>query len=279
MLLVCSGPDSFQALRKARELELMYREKYDPTGISIERVTLGSKPLETLAERFGAMGLFAQKRCLRVTGLVSSLKKTDWERATKLFARDPEQTIVISLEEDISPEAERQISSWDRSRVYRHMPLAGLAFQTLAQQLAREQEIEYAPELQAYARAIEGDAWSFWNALPRWKATQSLPGITSAEETPFAQSDRYLSGTASGLLAFSDDDGLLPLVLQQARQGLRVAARQPDVRMPAFAQKKWQQLNADQRQALHERAQQVIEATILQRSGGISDGEAALLLN
>lgn len=278
MLLVCAGPDSFQALRKARELELMYREKYDPTGISIERVTLGNKSLEGLAERFGTMGLFAQRRCLRVTGLVSSWKKADWDRATKLFARDPEQTIVISLEEEISPEAERMISGWERSRVYRHTPLVGLAFQTLTKQLAQEQGVEYGPELQAYARTIEGDAWSFWNALPRWKATQGLPEALSVEETPFSQSDEYLTGGSSGKRVFSDNDGLLPLVLQQARQGLRVVAGRSDVRMPAFAQKKWQQLNAEQRKTLSERAQKAIEATIIQRTGGISDGEAALLL-
>lgn len=278
MILVCAGPDTFQALRKARELERAYREKYDPTGISIERIS-STKSLEVLAERMGSVGLFSQRRCLRATNLVSSWKKADWDRAAKLFARDAEQTIVISVEDEISPETEKVIASWDRSRVYRHYVKVGSDFDAYAEQLVKEYGIEQTPELRAFARAVEGDAWTFWNALPRYQATKTLPAANSAEVSAFSKTDQYLLGANdSRLSALEGDEDLLPLMLQQARQGLRVVAGQPDPRTPAFALRKWQRLSSTQSKAVNERTRAVIVTTIAQRSGAMTGDEAAVVL-
>lgn len=277
MLLVCAGPDSFQALRKAQELERAYREKYDPSGFSIERLT--TTKLEALAERMGSVGLFSQRRCLRVTNLVSSWKKTDWERATKLFARDSEQTIVISLEDEITPEVEKTISTWDRSRVYRHFVKTGREFEQYAEQLAKEQSVEFVSELRQFAYAIEGDAWGFWNVLPRWQATKTLPSITSEDASVFAKSDQYLLGSDQDhLQALAGGEDLLPLLLQQARQGLRVLARESDARTPAFALRKWERLSSSQKQAFSKRTNQLIGATIAQRMGVFSGDESTTVL-
>ncbi len=280
MLLVCTGPDSFQALRKAQELERAYREKYDPSGLSVERLTVTAKSVEAVAERVGAMGLFAQRRCLRATGLVASWKKADWERAGKLFQRDPEQSIVISVEEELTPEAERVIAAWERSRVYRHPILTGIDFQKFACQLAQGQGIDFEMGLQKFAQQLEGDSWAFWNALPRWKATKTLPDLASPDVSPFLKSDEALLGSeAASINAFSEDEDLLPLLLQQARQGLRVIAQQPDPRMPSFAQKKWQRLPSERRARLLARVQRAIEATVAQRLGVVDAGSFALLMH
>lgn len=279
MLLVCTGPDSFRALRKAQELERAYREKHDPSGLSIERLTVTAKSVETIAERVGAMGLFAQRRCLRATGLVASWKKPDWERAGKLFQRDPEQSIVISVEEELTPEAERAIATWERSRVYRHPILAGADFQKFAGQLAQEQDSAFDVGLQKFAQQLEGDSWAFWNALPRWKATKTLPDLASPDVSPFLKSDEALLGSdAAAVTAFSEDEDLLPLLLQQARQGLRVVAQQPDPRMPSFAQKKWQRLSPERRARLLARVQRAIEVTVAQRMGAADASTFALLM-
>ncbi len=279
MLLVCTGPDSFRALRKAQELERAYREKHDPSGLSIERLTVTAKSVETIAERVGAMGLFAQRRCLRATGLVASWKRSDWERAGKLFQRDPEQSIVISVEEELAPEAERAITAWERSRVYRHPILAGADFQKFAGQLAQEQDVAFDVGLQKFAQQLEGDSWAFWNALPRWKATKTLPDLASPDVSPFLKSDEALLGSdVVAVTAFSEDEDLLPLLLQQARQGLRVVAQQPDPRMPSFAQKKWQRLPPERQARLLARVQRAIEATVAQRMGAADASAFALLM-
>ena len=266
MLLVCAGPDTFQAFQKAQELERAYREKYDPQGLSVERLASVGKGLEHLAERLGSVGLFAQRRCVRLTGAVSAWKKAEWERAAKLFARDPEQSIVISVEEELGVEAERLISGWERSRVYRFPLLSGTAFQRLAAQLARSQEMEFVPALQAFAQAVDGDTWAFWNALPRWKATQTLPETAAVAGSPFAKSDRYLLGTS--LEGCDEGEDLSPFFLQQARQGLRVLAGQPDPKMPAFVQKKWQAISPMQKNHLFQRVTGLVEWTVSQRLGG-----------
>ena len=277
MLLVCAGPDSFQALRKAQDLERAYREKYDPSGISIERVA--STKLEALAERMGSVGLFAQRRCLRVTNLVASWKKADWDRAAKLFARDAEQTIVISVEDEIDPTVEKTILSWDRSRIYRHFAKTGKEFEIYAEQLAKEKNMEFVPALREFARDIEGDAWAFWNALPRFEATKTLPDLKSTEISAFAKSDLYLLGSNEKRLeAFKDGEDLLALLLQQARQGLRTVANLPDGRTPAFTQRKWEHLSAQKQKNLLDRANALMAATVAQRYGSIVADESIALL-
>jgi hypothetical protein len=35
MIIVCSGPDTYRAREKARELTAAFREKHDPQGLAV----------------------------------------------------------------------------------------------------------------------------------------------------------------------------------------------------------------------------------------------------
>lgn len=274
MLLVCVGPDTFHALKKAQELERAYREKYDPKGVSIEKLS-DTKPLEAIRSRMGG-GLFAQKTFLRSTGLIATWKKADWTLATELFARDVDGTIVVTIEEELSQEEEATIQAWPKAKVYRHSPLTGPAFVRWAQSVAVAEGVLWEAALERFAQMIEGDSWSFWNALPRWKATKTLPDLAEEELSPFLRAEQYLKEPIRERAFVGADVDLLGLFVQQARQALRVAVDAPDPRMPSFAQRKWQRLTPAQKQQLVDRSVRAERGFIRQRQGLIKEGEEVL---
>lgn len=272
--MVCAGPDTFQALKKAQELERAYREKYDPSGVSIERLS-EMKPLDAIRARMGG-GLFAQKSFLRATGLVASWKKTDWPQAIEVFARDVDGTIVVTLEEDLSPEHEAMITAWPKAKIYRHTALSGTAFFTWAEAIAKTQGIAWDADLRQFASSIEGDGWSFWNALPRWKATGTFPEAVIEATSPFARAEQYLKEESRERAFIGVEDELSGLLVQQARQALRIVAGAPDPRMPAFAQRKWQRLSPAQQARLKVRFAQAAKGLTRQRQGLLKEGEEIL---
>lgn len=274
MLLVCTGPDTFQALKKAQELERAYREKYDPKGVSVDRVP-DTKPLDAIRGRMGG-GLFAQKAFLRATGLVASWKKADWSQAAEVFARDADGTIVVTLEEELSAEYEAVIAAWPKAKVYRHETLSGAAFFTWAEAAAKSEGAAWDAALRQFAASVEGDSWSFWNALPRWKATRTLPETLTEAVSPFARAEQYLKEELRERAFVAVEDDLSGLLVQQARQALRVASNVPDPRMPMFAQRKWQRLSPAQRTRLEWRFVQAARGLVRQRQGLVKEGEEAL---
>ena len=276
MLIVCAGPDSFQAVRKAQDLERAFREKYDPTGLAVDRLT--DQSLEIIATSQSG-GLFSRKRFLRCTELISSWKKADWEKAPQVFARNQEDVIVVTVEEELSEKDAERIQTWPKSLVYRFPALVGPAFMRFAEELAKQQQIPWAQELQQFAGRIEGDSWTFWNALPRWKATGSLPNMTDEETSPFVLAERYLREERGATIFRGMDEPMQGLFLQQARQVLRLLGGEPDARMPAFAQRKWQRLSERDKQRLLERYGALLTSLVTTRRGLATEDEEALLLS
>ena len=274
MLLVCVGPDTFHALKKAQELERAYREKYDPSGASIERLS-DTKPLESIRSRMGG-GLFAQRSFIRTTGLVAAWKKADWATAAEVFARDVDGTIVVTLEEELSQDEEAVLQSWPKAKVYRHAPLLGAAFLRWAETTAVSEGVLWEAGLEQFAKTIEGDSWSFWNVLPRWKATKTVPDVADIELSPFVRAEQFLKEVVRERAYVGAESDVAGLFVQQARQALRVASQVPDARMPVFAQRKWQRLSDDQRQRLVERFVYAQKSCIRQRQGLMKEGEEAL---
>jgi hypothetical protein len=242
--------------------------------VSIEKLS-DTKPLEAIRSRMGG-GLFAQKTFLRSTGLIATWKKADWTLATELFARDVDGTIVVTIEEELSQEEEATIQAWPKAKVYRHSPLTGPAFVRWAQSVAVAEGVPWEAALERFAQMIEGDSWSFWNALPRWKATKTLPDLAEEELSPFLRAEQYLKESICERAFVGADVDLLGLFVQQARQALRVAVDAPDPRMPSFAQRKWQRLTPAQKQQLVDRSVRAERGFIRQRQGLMKEGEEVL---
>lgn len=262
-------------MRKAQDLERAFREKYDPSGMATER--RGTLSFEQLAAMQGG-GLFSPKRFVRCSGLVAGWKKADWEKAAQLFSRTPEDTIVVTVEEELSEQDEQAVRLWPKSGSYRFPLLRGPSFMRLCEDLAKQQALSWSETLRSFAERVEGDTWTFWNALPQWKATTSLPDVLAGDVSPFARAEQYLK-QAKAADALQDADGALQgIFLQQARQALRVIANEPDARMPTFAQRKWQRLPAAEETRLAERCAMLLGALITTRRGIASEAEEAILL-
>lgn len=276
MLIVCAGPDSFQALRKAQDLERAFREKYDPQGLSVDHPA--SPSLEGIASSQGG-GLFTAKRFIRCTGLIAGWKKTDWEKAAQVFARSIDDTIVVTVEESITNQEAAVVKGWQKSVLYMFPTLVGAGFFRYAEELARQFGVAWTPKLQEFAQVVEGDVWAFWNALPRWKATETLPQAGSEEFSPFVYAERYLKEMYSAQVFRAIDEPMQGLFLQQARQIVRLLGGVPDPRMPAFAQRKWQRLSAKEQERVLRRYGLLLSDLVFTRRGIAAEEEEALLLS
>ena len=279
MIIVCSGPDTYQSLERARELERAYREKYDPSGASVERLTRALSPQE-LASKLLNTGLFTRRMFVRVSYLFSSWKASDWAQAKSFFAKqEAEQaSICVCVEEDLSEERERDICAWPKGMVYRYKLLAGQKWIQWCQQQAQKKQATWNTKLEAFAGRIEGDSWAFINALPRWMATNTLSETELENTSPFATVEAYLrKGVIFGDFFEQDEDGT-GLCLQQARQALRCVDGVPDARTQPFVRSKWVRLSLQEQKQLRISANNISNTLVHIREGQQKASEWILTL-
>ena len=251
MILVFVGPDTYQAREKAREFERLYKEKHDPSGVSVERVAESLGPRELAAKLQGG-GLFAKKTCLRLTGVLGGWKTADWKQATELFATPNDDGIALLLEEELDTAKEAIIRAWPKAQVYRHEHRTGSVFLAWAKQRALQDGCAWDATIERFARESDGDAWTFTQALPQWRAAHTLPALMHEAGSPFAMMESYMrSGRVPSELRESDED-LSSLLVQQARQALRAMDGVADARLPPFVRARWERVSEQEKRAVYQ---------------------------
>lgn len=262
------GPDTYQAREKARELERLYKEKHDPSGMSVERIAEGLGPRE-LAARLQGGGLFAKKSCLRLVGALAGWKAPDWKQAADLFMTPNDDGIALMIEDELDAAKESIVRAWPKAQVYRHEHRTGAAFMTWAKQRVAQEEGVWDAAIERFARESEGDAWTFVQALPQWKAARTLPALMHEAGSPFAAMELYMrSGRVPAELREVDED-LSSLLVQQARQALRAMDGVADTRLPPFVRARWERVSENERRAVYQAWQR--SATVL---AGLRSGQA-----
>lgn len=273
MLIICSGPDTWHARKKAKELMQAFRDKHDTQGFSTSMML--EPELLVLLQQFGAPSLFSPKRFIRCDGILDGMKVADSRLLAKRLLEDGEQTIVLSVEQE--PVAAKTLEALKEAKVvtYAFPQLEGKAFQDWCIRYAVERGI---PELRAREVAQQSaDTWSAVQALDMLAADPQAELVQYAVETAgvFEAVDDFLRQRAWRDAAQElEPDAFLATAISQLRSALRV--RDGAVRgLHPFVVKK---LSGLKRPDLERVLRRLLRVQVVQRSGYAASDELESLL-
>ena len=99
MLIICTGPDTWSAHEKARDLAKGFRDKYDSTGASV--TTIHEATFSEVMNQFGAPSLFAKKVFVRADGWMSKIKPEDFKKLHERILKDGDMTILVAVMDEL----------------------------------------------------------------------------------------------------------------------------------------------------------------------------------
>jgi hypothetical protein len=278
MLILCIGPDTFRAQRKANELEKAFREKYDVAGSSVERLPLGKAAADEIVERAHTMSLFTPRRFLRTANLLNELPAAKIKNVTRALSGDQESTIVVSIEEEM-PKA-KILEELKEIKIikYDFTEERGARFSALVEEWANELMIKDQALIKRVAEVAEGDSWLAWGELSKIAAggTSEL-ALPSYKRTMFDFADAFLRQESNRYNVLEDQEdshAFLATFLSGARSFLRARDRATEGLHP-YVVKKMMSLRAVQVERALGKALLGHQAV---RSGLGSDGEAILII-
>ena len=226
MLIICSGPDTYRAMRKAQELESAFRTKYDPAGAGIERYAAAKDGITAIVEKSGTISLFSPRRFLRIRGLFDDLPKAMQKPLAAALEKDPEHTIVVTVEQE--PPGKTALSPFKDVKVisYDHEELQGKAWEEWVANEAGKVGVQNPDWIRSLARSCAGDSWLAISELQKASAAgpnplSTLPGDLGA----FERADRYLLNRRDRFQDLSKDEateGMNNILLSSFRSAVRV---------------------------------------------------------
>lgn len=223
MLILCSGPDTYHARKKARELVAAFRQKHDPTGYSTE--VMASSDLMALLAKLGAPSLFAAKRLIRCDGLLDSLKIAEVRQLVKRLEGDQESTIILSVEDE--PSTPKTLKEFEKIKLvhYQSPLLTGTKFASAV--ASRAVELGVSDRLaQEVARRTDGDMWLAEHELEKASANPNTQFVQRVEEvgTVFDAADAFLQQRQGwrALAAGFPDESMVSILATQSRTFSRV---------------------------------------------------------
>lgn len=246
MLILCSGEDSYRALEKARELEVAFKQKYDPTGSAVDRLPSGKEGVEALLVAATGSSLFSTRKFFRVDGILSSCPKGRLDALLKTLDRDVENTIIVTVEEgEATPKLLKPFAALQK---FIHYPFAlqgPVAFLKWATDHAQKQGVSDISAIKKIADSAGGDSWVFVNELMKWKSfathDASLRMTAGAGDVSvYDVIDRLLARRNdrwSSVRVFDDANAVMASAVTQARALLLVRSGYTAGIHPYVAQK------------------------------------------
>jgi hypothetical protein len=221
MLVICAGPDTLSAAKKAGDMVAGFKKKYDPSGFSVE--TLDDPSIAEVLNRISAPSFFSSKRMLRVQGLLDGCKIADVRALAKRLAADAGLTVVLTTETDIIPKKITDEFEKDMVIQYDHPLPQGQDFVTWCLKRAAELGVD-AESARQVAKTTDGDAWSAEQELRKFWANPRYASVRATEQgvSLYDRADRYVrldQGWKETREIF--DEELLAVLLSQARAALR----------------------------------------------------------
>lgn len=223
MLILCSGPDTYHARKKARELVAAFRQKHDPSGYSTE--IMQTPELQDLLGRLGAPSLFAAKRLIRCDGLVESLKIAEVRQLAKRLESAGDDTIILSVEDE--PPTPKTLKEFEKIKLV-HYPAPLLSGAKFAAAVAsRAAELGVSDRLaQEIAGRADGDTWLAEHELEKASANPNTQFVQRVEGvgTVFDAADTFLQQRQGwrALVAGFPDESMVSILATQTRTFSRV---------------------------------------------------------
>lgn len=277
MIIVCSGPDTYRAREKARELMNAFRAKHDSHGFSMETVD-GTEGVIGLLSRMGGASLFSQKKMIRADGCLTKLKIADVRSLAGRLEMDKDQTILITVEEEAPT-----IKTLEALRIaplfhYSFPTQTGSAFRSWVRDVAAKQGVS-ASIADQIANQTEGDSWQAFQEIAKQVAnphaieSSGVHGIGSI----FEIADAVLAHRPGWreALANAEDENAMSICLSQTRSYLRVRDGSIEGLHPYVAKK----LGSLRTTNPEERLQDLLRALYSSRTGMGNSEEAETLLH
>ncbi len=240
MLIICSGPDTWHARKKARELMAAFKDKHDKTGFSTE--TLSSDDPNAVMSQIGTPSIFSPMRMIRCDGLLDGLKAAQVKLLAKRLQSDGDKTIVMSVEDEIPKEGVLKEFKGVNVVNYSYPLLTGKAFEKWCVQRGAELNVAQVKAVEISQRNA-GDVWQAEQELMKCGAYAGTQ-LAESDMDPgsvFDASDKYYFGQADWRSVFHAlrEEQLTSIVLSQGRSALRVQDNQA-AKLPYFVIKKMQ---------------------------------------
>lgn len=276
MLIVCSGPDTYRAREKAKELQAAFRIKHDPQGLASEVID-GSLGISALLSRLAGASLFSPKKFIRADGCLAKMKIADVRTLSARLERDKDQTIVLTVEE--SAPAVKVLETLKPSPLFHYAFefQRGAAFSEWVCQQAEKMGVSRTVAAKVSA-SVEGDSWLAMQELAKQAvySSESVPDRDLQDDfSAFDVADMVLAQSAAWrrILHDYEDDGVLSLALHQARSYMRIHSGVEDGLHP-YVVKKLKNMRIKE----PDRCGQIFKAFIASRTGLAGGDEIETLL-
>jgi len=224
MIVICSGPDTYRARERARELVSAFREKHDPEGLSIDAID-GNVGLPVLLSRIGSASLFTKKKMVRADGCLTKMKIADVRTLASRLKDDADATILLTVETE---PPDKKILDALKDAPCHHYPFAqatGSAFKTIVRSIAASMRVSD-DSADLVAEATDGDTWQAVSELMKQAAnpSENMGREMASEYSAYDIADEFIrpNGKWRAMEMDSGPDGILNAFLSQSRAVIRV---------------------------------------------------------
>jgi hypothetical protein len=238
MIIICSGPDTYRAREKARELVAAFRKKHDLQGFSTESID-GTSGLSPVLSRLGGASLFTNKKLIRCDGLMNTIKIAEVRTLSAKLGSDKDQTILITVEEE-SPN-DKVLKALESAPLFHYSfpKLVGSEFRKWVSEKARALGVSQSIA-EKISELTDGDSWYAVSELEKQSAcSHDVTGAVQVDENIFFVAEKILTHGNGWrkYLADTKDESLISISLSQSRSAIRVRDGQLEGLHPYQAKK------------------------------------------
>lgn len=249
MLIICTGPDTFQARQKTLDLLEAYKQKHVAQGGAvIERLETQTSIANAVA-KLSTFGLFANKRLLKFENLLAGITPAQTKQLIKALLADGNQTVVLTYEDKSPTQKILDLFSKENLFIYAHEKLKGAELNKWI--AARCKYYHINSDLSSKLIELHGDnLWAIESSLQALRVlnnTSTLEKTTESDNQVFAVIEQFFKQSPTWITqaAAQDPQELLPLLLSQLLS--------------------WHKIKADQAQDVHPFVKKKLGSTKLPR--------------